>query len=266
MLAHRVIPILLARGHQLVKGKRFESWRSVGHVLQAAKVHQARGVDELVVLDIAATPAGRGPDFDFVDRLTADCFMPITVGGGVRSVADVKRLLACGADKVAICTALAEDGTHVMRQCSEAFGSQAVVAAIDYRSERRTGFDGPRPCVIVGCGRNSVTQELDDGEAPMHPVEWAQACERAGAGEILLTSIDRDGTMEGYDLELVRQVSDAVSIPVIANGGCSGPDDMVAAIKAGASAVAAGALFAFTDWTPRSCAEAMAKHGVEVRL
>jgi len=247
MLARRVIPVLLARGHQLVKGERFNSWRSVGHVLQAAKIHQARGVDELIVLDIGATPERRGPDFEFIEKLTSECFMPLTVGGGVRSVEDVRWLLALGADKVAICTA-AVANPCLIAECASRFGSQAIVVAIDVSDGR----------VVTEC--NGRAWYIGP------PEKWAQSCEYNGAGEILLTSVDRDGTLQGYDLELVRRVSEAVSVPVIAAGGCSGYEDMRLAIEAGASAVAAGALFQFTDATPRGAAEYLAAHGIEARL
>lgn len=241
-LATRVIPTLLARGHQLVKGERFQSWRTVGHVQQAVRIHQAREVDELVVLDIAATPAGRGPDFGMVEKLAAECFMPLSVGGGVRSLEDVLHLLRVGADKIVLGT----NAVPLALPASRVVGSQAIVVAIDVTQGR----------VAWSCGR--AVSNLD-------PVTIAKKSEDEGAGEILLTSIDREGTMQGYDLELVRAVSEAVSIPVVAHGGCSGPEDMLAAIKAGAHGVAAGALFQFTDWTPSACSQYLADRGVEGR-
>jgi cyclase len=233
VLAKRIIPTLLKRGDALVKGERFNGWRTVGHVEQAARIHQARVVDELCILDIAATPEGRGPDLKAIERLTADCFMPLTVGGGVRTIEDVDGLLRAGADKVSIHTRAC---SGVVEEAASRFGSQAVVVAID----------------LMG--------ECDAGAAV------AREMEARGAGEILLTSMAREGTMEGYDLDLIRAVSSAVDIPVVAHGGCSGPADMLAAIRAGASAVAAGALFQFTDHTPRSCAQFLQANGVEVRL
>ena len=170
--------------------------------------------------------------------------MPITVGGGVRSVTDVGRLLSSGADKVAIRTAYG-----VIQETAKQFGCQAIVASIDYGGE--SYWMGREKAYALG----------------YWPVrETAQAIEGIGAGEILLTSIEREGTMQGYDLDLIREVSNAVDIPVIAHGGCSGPEDMLKAIEAGASAVAAGALFQFTEWTPRDCVEWLDKRGVEVRL
>lgn len=247
MLATRVIPVLLVRGHQLVKGERFNSWRSVGHVQQAAEIHQARGVDELIVLDIAATPEGRGPDFAMVERLTAKCFMPITVGGGVRSVEDVRGLLAAGADKVSIGTAVTVV-PDLVYDCANRFGSQAIVVSID------VGYGNS---VMVNCGCTGYAHD------PVYHAGWA---ERAGAGEILLTSIDRDGTLRGYDIELIREVCAAASVPVIANGGCSGYEDMQRAIESGASAVAAGALFQFTDATPKEAARYLMDHNIEARV
>ena len=232
-LATRIIPTLLVRGRQLVKGKQFNSWRSVGDALQAMKIHQARGVDEIIYLDIAATPEGRGPDLKMVELMTRDCFCPITVGGGVRSVSDVQDLLNAGADKVAIKTA-AYQNYHLVRDLADKFGSQAIVVAVDYI----------------------------EAEAPW-PI--AMNFEDQGAGEILLTCVDREGTMRGYDLSNVEEVVAYLDIPVIAHGGCSGYEDMCNAIQAGASAVAAGALFQFTDCTPRGAADYLSERGIEVR-
>ncbi len=246
MLAVRIIPTLLCRGAALYKGERFNSWRQVGHALQATKIHQARGVDELILLDIGATPEGRGPNFAMVEQLAECCFMPLTVGGGVRSVEDVRGLLNAGADKVAVCTA-AQRRPDLIGEVASVFGRQAIVAAIEHR----------RGLVSIECG-GALTCDL--------VTVWAKECEMQGAGEILLTSIDRDGTLQGYDLDLIREVSQAVSIPVIASGGCGTYEHMYQAIQAGASAVAAGAMFLFTDQTPRGAAKYLAERGVETRL
>ena len=231
-LAVRVIPTLLCKGERLVKGRQFGADRVVGHVQQAARIHQARGVDELIVLDVTATKEGRGPDFDAVRRLTDECFMPITVGGGVRGADDVRGLLNAGADKVAIKT-MAQP--MFIEQCAKHYGRQAIVVAVDYT-------------FTIAATIKSMVMES------------------AGTGEILLTSVENEGTMQGYDLETISLVSEKVQIPVIAHGGCRGPEDMLAAINAGASAVAAGALFQFTDWTPRSCSQWLLEHGVEARV
>lgn len=245
-LATRVIPSLLFRGDVLVKGKRFDSWRSVGHVLQAARVHAARGVDELIVLDIGATPEGRGPNLALVEKITDASFTPVTVGGGVRSVDDVRDLLRVGADKVAMgTTAIA--APMLLQECAMKFGSQAIAVSIDCR----------KSIPFTRCGADRVWSS---------PVHVALYLEKHGAGEILLTSIDREGTMNGYDLELIREVAAAVDIPVIAHGGCGTYQHMHDAIEAGASAVAAGAMFQFTDATPRGASAYLATKGVEVRL
>lgn len=244
-LAHRIIPTLLVRGRQLVKGKAFDSWRSVGLAAQAARIHQGRGVDELVLLDIAATKEGRGPDLTLVADLSEVCFMPLAVGGGVRTVEDVRALLRAGADKVVL-GELANELT-TMRSISNAVGRQAIVAAID------VGKDG------MSRTRNGTYPWSDAVTACVLAEQW-------GAGEIMLTSIEREGAMEGYDLDLIRRVSEAVGIPVIAHGGCGSYAHMVEAIDAGASAVAAGSLFLFTEATPAGAAAYLAQHGHETRI
>lgn len=261
MLATRIIPTLLHRGTTLVKGKQFNSWRSVGNVQQAARVHAMRGVDELCILDIGATPEGRGPDFSLVEKLTEGNFTPITIGGGVRTVEDVKLLLRAGADKVVIGTAVCER-IEFVRDLAEIVGAQAIAVAIDYRIT----IDG-RPCLMGDGGTvPGVAQTTDGLLQPIHPVMWAKDLEILGAGEIILTSIDREGMMEGYDLEMIAAVSKSVSIPVIAHGGCGTYQHMLEAIQAGASAVAAGSMFQFTDQTPKGAAQYLAAKGIEVRL
>lgn len=237
MLAVRIIPVMLCRGRSLVKGKHFVNDRVVGHVLQAARTHAARGVDELMILDIAATAEGRGPDLEMIRELTADIFTPVTVGGGVRTLQQIDELLRVGADKVLIGAAAWEIGSTLVREATSHFGSQAVVVPIDYHSK-----------------------------AYWTAERMAQETQAMGAGEILLNNVDRDGTMSGYDLDLIAEVCKAVSVPVIACGGCSGYPDMLAAINAGASAVAAGALFQFEDATPLGAAQWLGQHGITVRL
>ena len=233
MLAKRIIPTLLRDGDRLVKGQKFNGWRSVGHARQAVRIMAQRGVDEMVLLDITATAQNRRPDPAKIREYADECFMPLTVGGGIHSLDDIKVCLDNGADKVCIRTAFLN--SDLVQQASRKYGKQAIVVAVDYQKE---------------------------------PVAWHQALVALtrGAGEIILTSIDREGTMTGYDLETIKAVSEAVDIPVIAHGGCSGYDDMLNAIKAGASAVAAGALYSFTDCTPRGAALYLAEHGIEVRL
>mgnify|MGYP001558462047 CR=1 FL=1 len=246
MLAKRIIPTLLCRGRQLVKGIAFDSWRSVGLAAQAVRIHSMRGVDELVLLDITATQEGRGPDLDLVKELSEVCFMPLSVGGGVRSIEDARALLAAGADKIVIGSGHNEIDDLTYR-LSSMFGSQAIAVAIDVK---RGNY----------CTRNG---KHDTQISAKRAAMGAAAC---GAGEIILTSIDREGTLLGYDLDLIESISRSVSIPVIANGGCGSYEHMNQAIEAGADAVAAGAMFQFCEATPKGAAEYLNSKGVEARI
>ncbi len=252
MLKTRVIPTLLYRDHSLVKGVGFDSWRPVGQPLPAIAVYNTREVDELVFMDISASPENRSPDFNLIDDLADDCFMPLTVGGGIRSIDDVRDLLRAGADKVAINTQ-AVTRPDFIAEVSAQFGSQCVVVSIDARRHDNGDYE-----VFILSG--SRPTGLD-------PVTVARRAEQAGAGEILITSIERDGAMAGYDTDLVRGITEAVSIPVIASGGAKDYQDMVDVIRdANASAVAAASIFHFTQQTPREAKLFMAKQGIPVRL
>jgi cyclase len=250
LLKHRVIPVLLYRDGMMVKGERFNSWRSVGSPMQAVQVYDMREVDELIVLDIGATPAKRGPDFGKINELTGSCYMPLTVGGGVRSLADIRRLLQSGADKVSINTA-ALGNPELIDQAAQKFGAQCVTVSID------VGFRDGVPEVMSHCGKVFAGRD---------PVEWALEAESRGAGEILLGSVERDGTMAGYDLALIEQVSAQVGIPVVAVGGAGCGADMVCAIRAGAQAVAAAAMFHFTEETPATVKRHLHETGIAVRI
>jgi cyclase len=251
VLKVRVIPTLLYKEFGLVKGVRFDSWRHVGSPMQAIKVYNMRGVDELVFLDVAATPNDRSPDFDLVDDLADDCFMPMAVGGGVRTVEDVRHLLQVGADKVVVGTAAVEQ-PEVISAASSRFGAQCVVVSID------TTLRGGENVISIRCGTVPVERS---------PVDLAREMEQRGAGEILLTSVDRDGTMEGYDLETIAAVSEAVSIPVIASGGAGTYEHMALALReGGASAVAAASMFHFTQQTPMEAKRYLQQRGFPVRL
>lgn len=252
MLKVRVMPTLLFKDVGLVKGIGFNSWRRVGSAMQAIKVYNMREVDELVFLDITATTDGRPPDFSTVDELADECFMPMTVGGGVRSVDDVRGLLSVGADKVAINSAAVTD-PELIRRVADRFGAQCVVVSIDARREA----DGTHQ-VYTHAG--TVPTGLD-------PVSWAVRAQELGAGEILLTSIDRDGTMMGYDVPLLSAVSERLSIPLIASGGAGNFSDMAEALGPGkASAVAAASIFHFTQQTPHEAKLYLHDHGFPVRL
>lgn len=237
---------MLVRGRTLVKGQQFAGDRSVGHAAQAARVNAMRGVDELCILDIAATAEKRGPDLTLIGELAQGCFIPITVGGGVRSIEQIDSLLRSGADKVAICTA-AQEVRGLIRKASRRFGAQALVGCVDVRDGHAS----------VQCGR--IVLEAT-------PVDWARRLQDEGVGEILLTCVDRDGLMSGYDLDMIESVAAALDIPLVASGGCSGYDDMLAAIRRGADAVAAGALFQFSDCTPKGAARFLSAQGLEARV
>lgn len=250
MLKVRVIPTLLWKQFGLVKGVGFDSWRRVGPVLPAIKVYNQREVDELVLVDIVAHEGEDDPDFESIDEFGQDCFVPLTVGGGITRSDQVQRLLRAGADKVAINTA-AYSCPQLIEDIAKRHGVQCVVASIDVRSQ-----DGGWRC-FSHAGKKATDRDV---------VGWARELEDRGAGEILITSIDRDGTMQGYDLPLIETLAQAVSIPVIASGGAGQYQHMVDAIKqAGASAVAAASMFHFTEHTPAGAKSALAAAGIPVR-
>jgi cyclase len=251
MLKVRVIPTLLWKQFGLVKGVGFDSWRRVGPVLPAIKVYNQREVDELVLLDILAHKFGNDPDFESIEEFGRDCFVPLTVGGGITHIQQVQRLLRAGADKIAVNTA-AYTRPKLISEIAKRHGTQCVVASIDVRA-----YDGGWKCF------SHAGQRTTDWEV----VSWARELQERGAGEILLTSIDRDGTMEGYDLALIEAVVGAVEIPVIASGGAGNYEHMVKAVtQAGASAVAAASMFHFTERTPAGAKAALAAAGVLVRM
>ena len=217
----------------------------------AGKVYNARGVDELVALDLDAPREARGPSIPLLRDLADVCFMPFTAGGGVRSNDDVRTLLRSGADKVAFNTVIVDD-PDVVRTCAEEFGVQCVVASVDARSTE-TGHEA-----VVDAGRRPTGRSA---------AEHAKDAERLGAGEILLTSIDQDGMMEGFDLELIGSVAQAVDVPVIACGGAGEPEHFVHAVgEAGADAVSAASIFHFTQYTPNDVKRHMKEAGIDVRI
>ena len=250
MLKVRVIPTLLWKDLGLVKGVRFDSWRRVGTVLPAIKVYNMRDVDELVVVDVTASREERAPDHETVADFSSHCFVPLTLGGGVTSLDQIAALLRAGADKISLNSGAVANPTLVTA-AARRFGSQCVVASIDAKREA----DGR-----LICYSHSGTVP-----AGLEPVGWARELADRGAGEILLTSIDRDGTMQGYDLELIASVTDAVRIPVIASGGAGNYVHIVEAIQAGASAVAAASIFHFTEQTPAGAKRALQEAGMAVR-
>jgi imidazole glycerol-phosphate synthase subunit HisF len=252
MLKVRVMPTLLYKQTTLVKGIGFDSWRRVGSLMQAIKVYNMRQVDELVFFDISATMEEREPDYALVDEFADECFMPLAVGGGIRTVEQVRHLLAVGADKVVINT-IAIENPEIITEISRAFGAQCVVVSIDYR----LGADGRR-IAYTHSGTRKTDFEIQ---------ELASMVERKGAGEILLTNIERDGLMRGYDLEGIRSVSSKTRIPVIASGGAGNYEDMYKAlVEGGASAIGAASMFHFTEQTPLEAKRYLAEKGLRTRL
>lgn len=251
MLKTRIIPTLLYKNFGLVKGVRFNSWRVIGSAMQAVKVYNMRGVDELAFLDIAASSEKRPPDFNLIDEIADECFMPLAAGGGIKTIEDIRRLLAVGADKVIINTA-AILNPELIKDAANKFGSQCVVVSLDVKKI------GGEYEVYIYSGAKSTK---------INPVSFAKNSEKLGAGEILITSIDRDGTMSGYDIELTKMISEAVSIPVIASGGAGSYEDVYSAINQGrASAIAAASIFQFTQQTPLGAKEFLNQRGICVRL
>ena len=258
MLRRRVIPCLDVANGRVVKGTRFVDLADEGDPPELAERYAAEGADEIVFLDISAAPEGRGTLLDIVERTARRAFIPLTVGGGVRSVDDMRDVLRAGADKVSLNTAAVAD-PGLIQACAARFGRQAVVVAIDAR--RRVSASGAPAGgweVVVKGGR-----ETTDLEA----VAWAERAVALGAGELLVTSMDRDGTCSGYDTELLRAIADRVEVPVIASGGAAGPADFVAAVRDGhADAVLAASIFHRRIHSIGAVKQAMADAGLPVRL
>ena len=250
MLAKRIIPCLDVKAGRVVKGVKFVGLRDAGDPVEVARVYDRDGADELCFLDITASHENRGIILDVVARTAEQIFMPLTVGGGISTTEDIRNLLRAGADKVSINTAAVRQPEFV-REAAQRFGSQCIVVAID---AKRVG-DGWE--VFTHGGRNPTGIDA---------CEWSKRMERYGAGEILLTSMDRDGTKAGYDLELTRTISKAVNIPVIASGGVGELQHILEGVtEGGASAALAASIFHFGEFSIRDCKEFLARHGVEVR-
>jgi cyclase len=256
MLKVRVIPCLDVKNGRVVKGVQFLDLVDAGDPVGAAKAYDAAGADELCFLDIAASHEGRGTLLDMVRRTAEACFMPLTVGGGVRTVEDIRKLLNCGADKVSINTAAVNRRAFV-KEAAEKFGDQCIVVAIDAKKVSQAGEKDRWEIFTIG-GRKSTGIDA---------VEYAREVVSLGAGEILLTSMDRDGTRAGFDIALTRAVADAVPVPVIASGGVGTLDHLVDGIRGGhATAVLAASIFHFGEYSVREAKTYMAKAGLPMRL
>jgi len=256
MFKVRVIPCLDVKDGRVVKGINFVNLRDAGDPVEAAVAYDAAGADELCFLDITASHENRDTIYDVVTRTAEACFMPLTVGGGVRTVDDIRRLLTCGADKVSINTAAVSRRAFV-KEAAEKFGDQCIVVAIDAKKVSKPG-ETDRWEIFTHGGRNPTGLDA---------VEYASEVVALGAGEILLTSMDRDGTRKGYDIPLTRAVADAVTVPVIASGGVGSLNHMVEGIRDGhATAVLAASIFHFGEHSVREAKAYMAKAGLPMRL
>jgi len=256
MFKVRVIPCLDVKDGRVVKGVNFVDLRDAGDPVEAAIAYDAAGADELCFLDINATHENRGTMLDVVRRTAEACFMPVTVGGGVRTIDDIRTLLLSGADKVSINSA-AVARREFVKEAAEKFGDQCIVVAIDAKRVKRAG-GSDRWEIFTHGGRNSTGIDA---------IEYAQEVVSLGAGEILLTSMDRDGTRQGFDIPLTRAIADSIAVPVIASGGVGNLDHLVEGIRDGhATAVLAASIFHFGEFTIREAKEHMARRGLSVRL
>ncbi len=256
MFKVRVIPCLDVKDGRVVKGVNFVDLRDAGDPVEAAIAYDAAGADELTFLDITASNENRGTMLDVVRRTAEACFMPVTVGGGVRTVEDIRVLLRSGADKVSINTA-AVNRREFVKEAAEKFGDQCIVVAIDAKRVKRAG-GSDRWEIFTHGGRNATGIDA---------IEYAQEVVSLGAGELLLTSMDRDGTRQGFDIPLTRAIADSVPVPVIASGGVGNLDHLVEGIRDGhATAVLAASIFHFGEYTVRAAKEHMERAGLPMRL
>ncbi len=249
MLKHRVIPCVLLKDWQLVKSIHFDSFRTIGHPTSTARIYNARNVDELIVLDIGASLQGEGISTEIITDIADECFMPLTIGGGIKTIDDIYKVLNAGADKVSINT-VALENLNFIKKASSLFGSQCIVCSIDIKK-------------ING---NYKVFNKSKGVLNIDPLTLAKQYQQYGAGEILLTSVDNEGSTQGYDIELIRLFKDQLEIPIIFNGGMGSPEHAVEAIKNGADAVAAAYIFHFSQYTPEDIKKQLINNSILVRL
>ena len=250
MLKKRIIPTLLWKDFGLVKGKKFDSWRRLGTVLPSIKIYNSRDVDELFLLDVSATEKKRKPDEYSIKSFAAECTVPFCVGGGIVKMSQIEYLLSSGADKICI-NSEAYNNPNFIKEAVRNFGSQCIVISIDYKTIDKKKF----------CFSNSGTVLTEK-----NPIEWAKEIEQAGCGEILFTSMDRDGTLGGYDIDEINKLSENISIPIIASGGAGKLEDFLYLFKnLNISGAAAASIFHFTEITPKMIKNKLAENNVPVR-
>lgn len=250
MLKVRIIPVLLFKNWGIVKSVKFDNFRVVGDPTTNARVFNQRNADEMVFLDIMATRENKEPNFDVIKDIAKECFMPLTIGGGINTIEHVDRLFDIGADKASLNTALIKK-PKLVRQISTKYGAQAVVASIDVKKENN------KYITYISSGKERTNCDV---------IEMLKRVEDLGVGEVLLNSIDKDGTAEGYDLELIKLVSSSTKLPVIACGGCGSLDDFVSAVKSGADAVSAATVFYYVGESIITAKKYMNQSGIPVRL
>ena len=250
MLKNRIIPCLDVKNGRVVKGINFVDLQDAGDPVEQAKIYSDGGADEICFLDITASNENRDTIYDVVERTSKNCFVPLTVGGGVRSVEDINKLLNCGADKVSINTAAVQN-SKVVEESSKKFGSQCIVVAIDAKKDGNTWE------IFTHGGRNPTG---------INAIEFANKMEKCGAGELLVTSMDKDGTQSGYDIELMKTISSNANIPVIASGGVGTLDHLAEGIKSGASAVLAASIFHYGTYSIIEAKQYLASKGIPVRI
>ena len=250
MLKNRIIPCLDVKNGRVVKGINFVDLKDAGDPVEQAKIYSDGGADEICFLDITASNENRDTIYDVVERTSKNCFVPLTVGGGVRNVEDINKLLNCGADKVSINTAAVQN-PNTVEESSKKFGSQCIVVAIDAKK------NGEMWEIFTHGGRNSTG---------INAIEYAKKMENSGAGELLVTSMDRDGTQSGYDINLMKIISSKVNIPVIASGGVGKLDHLAEGIKSGASAVLAASIFHYGTYSVKQAKQYLASKDIPVRI
>jgi cyclase len=248
MLKHRVIPCVLLKDWQLVKSIQFESYRTIGHPTSTARIYNSRNVDELIVLDIDASLSHKDINIETIKDIADECFMPLTIGGGIKSLDDIYNILDAGADKISI-NSIALDNLEFISESASVFGSQCIVCSID----------------VKRIGENYQVFNKSKGVLDIDPLSLAKQYQKYGAGEILLTSVDKDGSASGYDINLIKMFRGKMDIPIILNGGMGEPRHAVEAIKYGADAVAAAYIYHFSQYTPKDVKKEMNIFNIPIR-